>query len=73
MYTILFSLLKAVWHSTGIDLNRVMGDKVVQYSRKEQGDGGIDGMQIHEASVFWDTGILSRHTKAKEGENKRSH
>ncbi|KAK0108455.1 hypothetical protein ONS95_003257 [Cadophora gregata] len=36
-----------------------------------EGEGGIDGMQIHEASVFWDTGILSRHVKSKEEEQKR--
>jgi hypothetical protein len=28
--------------------------------------GGFDGLQIHEGSVFWDTGILERHVQEEK-------
>ncbi|KAF8856523.1 hypothetical protein BDZ45DRAFT_675508 [Acephala macrosclerotiorum] len=40
----------------------------------EGGEGeGMDGLQIYEASVFWDTGILTRYIeeKKKKGEEER--
>ncbi|KAH9213360.1 hypothetical protein DL95DRAFT_390486 [Leptodontidium sp. 2 PMI_412] len=33
-------------------------------------EGGTDGLQIYEASVFWDTGILSRYAKRRDEEQK---
>lgn len=28
-----------------------------------EGEGGTDGLQMHEASVFWDTGMVARHVQ----------